>query len=342
MVNMNGLLSYTQNGIYCAQADVYIDPWKPVNKAIITHAHADHSRWGMKHYLAHEDSAAVMKHRLGNDISLETKKYNEPFSINGVKFSLHPAGHIIGSAQIRVEYNHEIWVVSGDYNTQPDAYCPAFEPVKCHCFITESTFGLPVYKWEPTSVIFNQIHQWWQKNREEKKVSVLLAYSLGKAQRLIHHLHQEYGKIYTHGAIENTNEVLRKSGIRVPTTHRITQSTTTKEMLGQLVIAPPSAQNSTWMNKLKPHNIAMASGWMNLRGAKRRRNTERGFTLSDHADWNGLNQAVNASEAENIYVTHGYKTTFAQWLCEQGKNAMVLETEFEGELSELNESSTSA
>lgn len=338
---MKGLLSYTPNGIFCAKADVYIDPWRPVNKAIITHAHADHSRWGMSHYLAHEDSAPVMKHRLGNDIAIETKKYNEPFYINGVKFSLHPAGHIIGSSQIRVEYNQEIWVVSGDYNTQPDSYCPAFEPIKCHHFITESTFGLPVYKWEPTSVIFDQIHQWWQKNQEENKVSVLLAYSLGKAQRLIHHLNPELGKIYTHGAIENTNEVLRSNGIRVPTTHRITQNTHAKDLLKQMIIAPPSAQNSAWMNKLKPRSIAMASGWMNLRGAKRRRNTERGFTLSDHADWNGLNQAVAATEAENIYVTHGYKTTFAQWLCEQGKNAMVLETEFEGELSELNESSTS-
>lgn len=335
---MKGLLSYTKKGIYCEKADVFIDPWRPVDKAIITHAHADHSRWGMKKYIAHHHSIPVMKHRLGNDIDVTGKNYGEDFNINGVKFSLHPAGHIIGSAQVRVEYKGEVWVVSGDYKTEPDSTCTPFEAVQCHTFITESTFGLPVYDWIPSKAIYSSINQWWETNQAQGKVSILLGYSLGKAQRIIEHLNQDIGKVYTHGAIENTNEVLRSAGISVPTTTRITKETDKKELIGNMIIAPPSAHNTPWMRKFKPYSVGITSGWMALRGARRRRNADRGFVMSDHADWNGLNAAVEATGAENIYVTHGYSATFAQWLNEKGKNAHVLETEYEGELSEIGES----
>lgn len=335
---MRGLLSYTDQGIYCERADVYIDPWRPVNKAIITHAHADHSRWGMKHYLAHTDSIPVMKHRLGEDINVTAKEYNESFAINGVRFSLHPAGHIVGSAQVRVEYKGEVWVVSGDYKTEQDATCKPFEPVRCHAFITESTFGLPVYDWAPADDVYHSINAWWKKNREQDKVSIILGYSLGKAQRIIAHLDQHLGEVYTHGAIENTNEVLRSAGISVPATTRITRETDKKALVGNMVVAPPSAHNTLWMRKFKPYSVGIASGWMALRGARRRRNADRGFVMSDHADWKGLNAAISATGAGTIYVTHGYSNTFAQWLTEKGYNAQVLETEYEGELSEIGES----
>ncbi|MFZ6052131.1 ligase-associated DNA damage response exonuclease [Halocola ammonii] len=325
------LLRFTNKGIYCPQAKVYIDPWKPVNKAIITHAHADHSRWGMKNYLAHNLSVPVMKYRLGSDINVEGVDFNEPRTINGVKFSLHPAGHIYGSAQVRVEYKGEVWVVSGDYKTENDKCCTPFEPVKCHSFITESTFGLPVYRWENQESVFEDINSWWRKNKEQGKTTILCGYSLGKAQRIIQNLDSSIGKIYTHGAVENTNEVLREAGIVIQETTQITQETPKKATLGNIVIAPPSALGTPWARKLKPYSTGVASGWMMVRGMRRRRNADRGFVLSDHADWQGLNESVKATGAENIYVTHGYSTIFANWLKEQGYNASVVDTEYEGE-----------
>lgn len=325
------LLRFTDKGIYCPQAKVYIDPWKPVNKAIITHAHADHSRWGMKSYLAHHLSVPVMKHRLGNDINAEGVGFNEPRTINGVKFSLHPAGHIYGSAQVRVEYKGEVWVVSGDYKTENDKACTSFEPVKCHSFITESTFGLPVYRWENQESVFDDINRWWRKNKEQGKTTILCGYSLGKAQRIIQNLDSSIGKIYTHGAVENTNEVLREAGVDIRETTLLTNEHSKKELVGNIVIAPPSAIGTPWARKLKPYSTGVASGWMMIRGMRRRRNADRGFVLSDHADWNGLNESVKATGAENIYVTHGYSTIFSNWLKEQGYNASVVETEYEGE-----------
>ncbi|MFK7755703.1 MAG: ligase-associated DNA damage response exonuclease [Flavobacteriales bacterium] len=336
------LLTFTENGIYCSQAKVYIDPWKPVNKAIITHAHADHSRVGMKHYLAHHHSIPVMKHRLGDDISVEGKNYGEEFSINGVTFSLHPAGHIIGSAQVRVAYKGEIWVASGDYKLENDLTCTPFEPVKCHAFITESTFGLPVFKWKPQSEVMGEINDWWARCNAENKTPIIFSYSLGKAQRIINHVNHELGPILTHGAVELTNEVLRHAGLEVKPTVRVTPETDLKGYKNALVIAPPGAMNSKWMSKFKPVSTGMASGWMNLRGARRRQNYDRGFVLSDHADWDGLNTAVKATGAEKIFVTHGYTDIYSKWLTDQGYDAQIVNTEFTGEsLDEPSESENS-
>ena len=327
-------------GIYCEEADVFIDPWRPVNKAIITHAHADHSRYGMKHYLAHHHSIPVMKNRLGMDISVEGKTYGEVTRINGVEISLHPAGHIIGSAQIRLSKGGETWVVSGDYKTAPDATCTPFEPVKCQHFITESTFGLPVFQWDDEQVIFCEMERWYQKNREAGITSVLLVYALGKAQRVIQGLAGKVGTIFTHGAVENTNEVLRQAGLPIAPTERITADTDLNRVKGGFVLAPPSVQNTSWLRKFKPHSLGVASGWMALRGTRRRRNPDKGFILSDHADWSGLNQAVEATGADHIYVTHGYRNALAGWFNEKGKNASVLDTEFTGELFEEKEEET--
>ena len=331
------LLKFTDKGIYCEQADVYIDPWKPVKKAFITHAHADHSRWGHKLYLAHKDSEGVMRLRLGQDLNLQTVEYNQDILINQVKFTFYPAGHIVGSSQIRVEYKGEVWVASGDYKPEPDGVSTPFEPVKCHTFITECTFGLPAFHWKPQSEIMNEINQWWRQNSAEGKCSLLFGYSLGKAQRILCNIDPSIGPILVHGAIANTNEALQHTGIKLPPTTYIDKDIKKELFKNALVIAPPSAIGSAWAQKLKPYATGIASGWMNLRGTRRRKSVDRGFVLSDHADWNGLNESIKATGAENIITTHGYTNIFTKWLQEQGYNAMTENTDFEGELAEINE-----
>jgi len=329
------LLTFTEKGIYCAQADVYIDPWKPVDNALITHAHSDHARWGMKHYLAHQDSLGVLRLRLGEDIKVEGVAYGEKRFINGVEISFHPAGHIIGSAQIRLSYKGEIWVVSGDYKTEDDGLTVPFEPVKCQHFITESTFGLPVYRWKPQAEVMAEINNWWAQNADNGKVTLLAGYSLGKAQRLLQGLDTSIGPIFTHGAIAKTHEVLEAQGVPLnPTQLVIAQGPhkhTKKDFQRALVMAPPGAIGSAWSKRFQPFSLGIASGWMSLRGARRRRAADRGFILSDHADWDGLNAAVKATGAEQVYVTHGYSNLFSRWLNEQGISAQPIETQFTGE-----------
>ena len=331
------LLEFTDRGIYCPAADVYIDPWKPVQRALITHGHADHSRWGHEHYLCTREARPVISYRLG-EVKIDTVEYGETRTINGVRFSFHPAGHIVGSAQIRVEYKGEVWVSSGDYKLQEDGLSKPFEPVKCHTFITESTFGLPVYTWKPQTEVFEEINEWWRQNKEEGKVSVLGAYALGKAQRLLAGLDPSIGPIYTHGAVENTNEIIRSQGIKLPATTRVTRDIDRKAYIGAMVIATPSATGSSWMRKFKPASVGIASGWMALRGTRRRRGADRGFVLSDHVDWDGLNDAIASTGAERVFVTHGYTEIFSRWLREQGYEAYVVKTEYEGdEVSEQGE-----
>jgi putative mRNA 3-end processing factor len=323
------LLEFTEKGIYCSSADVYIDPWRPVERALITHGHSDHARWGCRRYLCVRSAAPIIRYRLG-DIRLETVAYGERRIINGVEFSFHPAGHIVGSAQIRVAYRGEVWVASGDYKLEADGLSEPFEPLRCHTFITESTFGLPVFDWAPPPTVFAEINQWWRQNRDEGKASVLAGYALGKAQRLLAGLDADIGPVFTHGAVENTNEVLRGQGIALPVATRASTYIDRKMYIGAIIIAPPSALGSPWMRKFRPYSDAMASGWMNLRGARRRRAVDRGFVLSDHADWKGLNQAVEATGAERVFVTHGYSDIFARWLRERGYDARAVRTEFEG------------
>lgn len=330
------LLEFTEKGIYCPAADVYIDPWRPVDRALITHGHADHARWGHKHYLCTRLARPVIRYRLG-PVKIEAVEYGEPVVINGVRFSFHPAGHIIGSAQIRVEHQGEVWVVSGDYKVEDDGLSTPFEPIKCHSFITESTFGLPVYTWRPQEAVFADINEWWRQNKAEGKVTVLTGYALGKAQRLLQGIDPSLGTIYTHGAIENTNEIIRKQGVDLQPTVRITPEIKRTAFPGNLVIATPGAIGTAWMRRFKEVSIGSASGWMSLRGARRRRAVDRGFILSDHADWDGLNEAIRATGAERVFVTHGYTDIFRRWLEEQGLEAHIVQTEYEGELSEMGE-----
>lgn len=333
------LLELTPSGLFCRQADIFIDPWKPVDKAVITHAHADHSRWGMKHYLAHQMSEEVMRLRLGEDIALETLRYSQAIEINGVKLSLHPAGHIPGSSMVRLEYKGIVTVVSGDYKTEDDGLCDPFEPVKCHEFVSECTFGLPIYKWEPQEKIFDAMNTWWKLNASNGMNSVVFGYSLGKAQRILNNLDFSIGEVFVHGAIWNTNQALLKNGLQIPDVPKVTTEIPKSRFKGALIIAAPSAMGTPWMKRFSPYRTAICSGWMNVRGARRRRAADAGFVLSDHADWDGLISAIKASEAEKVYLTHGNTAVFGRYLEEVEKiHAVELQTLFEGENSDLGDS----
>ncbi|UJP64701.1 ligase-associated DNA damage response exonuclease [Mongoliitalea daihaiensis] len=332
------LLELTPKGLYCPPADIFIDPWRPVDYAVITHAHSDHSRWGMKHYLAHQDSAEVMKLRLGSDISLQTISYQEPLFINGVEISLIPAGHIPGSAQVKITYQGKTVVVSGDYKIENDGLSTPFEPVKCHEFVSECTFGMPMYDWEPQSVTFEKINRWWSQNAAQDRNSVLFAYSLGKAQRILQHLNSDIGEIFVHGAIWNTNEALINNGISLRKVEKVSAEINKSRFKKAMILAPPSAMGTPWMKKFGPYRTGICSGWMSIRGTRRRRAADAGFVLSDHADWKGLIQAIQATEAETVYLTHGSKAVFAKYLQEEkGIHAVELETLFEGENSNFTE-----
>ena len=318
-------------GLYCPPGDFYIDPWRPVDRAVITHGHSDHARWGHRHYLAHTHSAGVLRQRLGADITLQTLDYGQAIEHHGVRLSLHPAGHVLGSAQVRLEHGGRVWVASGDYKTEPDGTCTPFEPVRCDTFITESTFGLPVYRWPAQRVLFDQINTWWQRNAAQGRASVLLCYAFGKAQRLLHGVDARIGPIVVHGAVEPLNAVYRAAGVPLPTTHRVTEIDPT-DLQRALVVAPPSAQGTPWMKRFGPDAmLAFASGWMQVRGQRRRRGVDQGFVMSDHADWPGLMAAVAATGAEQVRVTHGSVPVLVRWLCEQGLDAQAFQTEYGGD-----------
>ena len=322
------LLEFTNKGIYCSQADVFIDPWKPVRKAFITHGHSDHARYGSNQYLATRSAVPVIKYRLGAHIDITGVEYGEKVIVNGVNFSFHPAGHILGSAQIRVEYKGEIWVVSGDYKTTDDGFSEAFEPVKCHHFITECTFGLPAFNWENDAILKNKINTWWHNNASQNQPSIIGAYALGKAQRILKLVDPSIGPVYGHAAVENLNQVIRSQKVVLPESHKIDLNNRKVDYSKALIIAPPSSLQSAWVDRFKDHRLAMASGWMAIRGTRRRRNIETGFVISDHADWNGLLEAIKATGASNIYTTHGYTEIFAKYLNEKGYNSQVIKTEY--------------
>ena len=218
---MNDILQLTPKGLYCSEGDFYIDPRQPVEKAVITHAHADHARWGSRHYLCAKEGKAVLQSRLGGNASIETVNYGEVKNMNAIALSLQPAGHILGSAQVRIERNGQVVVVSGDYKTALDPTCAPLEPIRCHVFITESTFGLPIFRWSATKKVLSDINSWWRSNQEEDRTSILFAYALGKAQRIIASLDATIGPILTHGAIENFNSCYRNAGVELPPTLRV-------------------------------------------------------------------------------------------------------------------------
>ena len=324
------MITLTPAGLYCEAGGFHIDPWRPVSHAVITHAHSDHASGGHGSYLVSRAGMEVTRRRTGAT-RIQAIEYGEAVVRNGVRISLHAAGHVLGSAQVRVEHRGEVWVVSGDYKLQADPTCAAFEPVRCHTFITESTFGLPIYRWESPEVLFGQMNAWWQANRAAGRASVVFAYALGKAQRILASVDAGIGPIYTHGAVEALVECYRAAGVALPETRRVSAMPKGHDFSGALVVAPPSAQGTGWLRRFGDHADAFASGWMQIRGVRRRRAVDRGFALSDHADWPGLLQAIAHSQAQRVFVTHGYSEPLVRWLNENAIEAHTLATRFAGE-----------
>ncbi|HET9046341.1 MAG TPA: ligase-associated DNA damage response exonuclease, partial [Casimicrobiaceae bacterium] len=330
-------LETTPAGLYCAAGNFYVDPWQPVARALITHAHGDHARPGSGAYLAAADGLTLLRARLGPDATIETLPYGEPRRIGSVDVSFHPAGHVLGSAQIRIRGHDATTVASGDYKLAADPTCAPFEPLRCDVFVSESTFGLPIFRWDPPEATMQAIAAWWESNRAAGEASVLFAYALGKAQRILAGLAALAGgdalpgPVFCHGAVERISAAYREAGVRLPATRAVADTAAGTSFAGALVVAPPSAQSSLWMRRFQPCRTAFASGWMAIRGTRRRRNLDRGFVLSDHADWPAINEAIAASGAADVRVTHGYSSEVSRWLADTGRSAAALETRFEGE-----------
>lgn len=332
MENWDDLLINTSSGLYCPTGGFYLDPWNPVSRAIITHAHADHLKAGCDHYLVSQEGLGVFQSRAGLEAPVTALPYWKTIEHNGVEITLFPAGHILGSAQVRLAYKGKIAVLSGDYKTfDSDTTCSPFEPVRCHLFITESTFGLPIYRWEPQQRIFDRINAWWRSCRDQDQTAMLFAYSLGKTQRLLSGLDPAIGPIWLHGAGVGPTEAYRREGIRLPPVTAVAQAPAKHDFSGSMVIAPPSVDNSPWMNRFREVQTGFASGWMRIRGARRRQSLDRGFVLSDHADWPGLHEAIAATGATTIWVTHGSVPTLVRHLIEKGYDARPIKTQFVGD-----------
>jgi putative mRNA 3-end processing factor len=297
-----------------------------VKRAVITHAHADHARRGSKVYLCAHEGKPLLQARLGPEADIKTLKYGEVLAVNSVKLSLHPAGHILGSAQAKIDKGGNILVVSGDYKTERDPTCEPLEPLRCHTFISECTFGLPIFRWPQPEQVIDEINAWWWSNRKRKRTSILFAYALGKAQRILAGLDRAIGPILTHGAVEKINRCYRDGGVTLPETRYIGDLEEKDLLAGALVIAPPSADNPLWMRRFPNRSRAFASGWMRIRGNRRRRSVDRGFVLSDHSDWDGLVKTITASGAEKIMMTHGNAAEMVRWLQEKGYDAEVIPT----------------
>lgn len=330
------LLEFTERGIYCQKAGIFIDPSRSVPNAFITHAHSDHAQAGCQQYLCTRSTAMLLRFRLGLKNNIKSIDYGEKIYLQGVEFSFHPAGHIPGSAQIRVEHRGEVWVVSGDYKVHTDQVSEQFELLKCHTFITESTFGLPIYQWPAPEIVFKELNSWWASNAERGVTSVISAYALGKSQRILQNVDDSIGPLFCHQSVEDTNAVLRGAGVQLRQS-TILNERPAKELLQRaLVIVPGSALSSSWMRRVKEYSTAAASGWMILKGRKQWQHVDRGFVLSDHVDWPGLNSTISATGCEKVIVTHGYTDIYAKWLRAQGYDAYAEKTGYQedGEITD--------
>jgi putative mRNA 3-end processing factor len=325
------LLRVTPQGLFCEAGGFHVDPWLPVAKAVITHAHSDHARIGCDSYLCTPGCAPLLHARLGAGITVQTLDRGETVDLGGTRISLHPAGHVLGSAQARIEHRGEVWVAAGDYKRSPDPTCDPFEPVRCRVFITESTFALPIYRWEPSERIMAEVNQWWRRCQVEGRTAVIFAYSLGKAQRLLAGVDPSIGPLLVHGAVLRMNSAYAEAGVRLPRCVHA-DGASSKDTRGKaLVIAPPSAAGSAWINKFGETSTAYASGWMRVRGKRRWRAADRGFVLSDHADWDDLLRTINDTGCERVLATHGDSEPLVRFLRERGLDAGTLATPYKGE-----------
>jgi putative mRNA 3-end processing factor len=320
MAIKSDLIIQTKQGLYCPPADVWLDPKSPVDRAVITHAHADHARWGMKQYWMTPESRPILEYRVARKDSSQKfheVPYYQEFGFNGVSFSFHPAGHVPGSAQIRIEYQGQVWVDTGDWKYQDDGLSHPFEPVDCDVFVTETTFGLPVYRWQPNDDVMDQIANWYQQNVKEGICSLLGAYALGKAQRLIYGLAQRGVKMFCHGAVYESNKRIRAAGFDLPDVPKASREVDKSEYRDAMIIAVPSSFGASWVKKFAPYSVGFASGWMQARGTRRRKGADRGFVMSDHADWDGILRAVKETGAKRVITNHGYTSQMAKFLTEE-------------------------
>jgi putative mRNA 3-end processing factor len=332
------MIRSTPLGLFCEAGGFYIDPWQPVDRAVVTHAHSDHASPGSKRYLCAAPGETVLRRRLPDAI-VETLPYGASVTVGDARVSFHPAGHILGSSQIRVEHSGEVWVVSGDYKRQPDPTCEPFEPVRCHTFITEATFGLPIYTWDPPRTVVSEMIDWWRQNRAQDRPSVLFCYVLGKAQRILAELGDNVeAPIHLHGAMASLTDAYREAGIPLARAERIGEDMRGKALARSLVLAPLSARGTPWMRRLPNASVAFASGLMRVRGVRRQRAFDRGFVLSDHADWTALLSTIAETGASRVLVTHGWSEALARYLAEtRGLETGTVKTAFEGETGELTE-----
>ena len=331
---MQDLIVQRPEGLYCPPGDFYIDPWRPVERAVITHAHADHARAGHAHYLAATPAEGVLRSRLGQGIPLQNLDYGREITHHGVTLSLHPAGHVLGSAQVRLAHGGQVWVASGDYKVAPDATCAPFEAVRCDVFITESTFGLPIYRWRPDAEVFAEINAWWAGNAANGRASMLLCYSFGKAQRILSGVDASIAPIIVHSAVQTLNTAYRAAGVSLPDTLTVDGVKDPADFKRALVLCPPSAASGSWGKRFGDCSDAFASGWMQLRGAKRRAGYDKGFVIIDLADWPGLMRAIGATGASRVIVTHGSIAVMVRYLSGQGLQAEAFQTEYGDDAAE--------
>ncbi|MEL7473632.1 MAG: ligase-associated DNA damage response exonuclease [Planctomycetota bacterium] len=355
------LLQPTDRGLWCEAGGFHVDPWRPVEVAVVTHAHADHAASGCGRYITAAPGAGLLSARVrgadGEVPEIEPREYDEPFDVGGVRLSLHPAGHTLGSAQVRIEApnaspdrNGGVWVVTGDYRPSPEAHapnttCAPFEAVTCDTLLTESTFGLPIYRWRDPAVIAEEMNEWWRANAAGERTSVIFAYALGKAQRVLSMLDASIGPIGLHGAVDTLVGVYREAGVTLPATQHANRDNATEFKGRGVIIAPPSTDGTPWLRRFKGKHgsrTAFASGWMAVRGRRRWRSADKGFVVSDHADWEGLLATVRATGASRVGVTHGYAEQVSRYLREVGAGngpieSFVVPTRYEGEPADSGE-----
>jgi len=329
---MNDLIVPTPVGLFCPAGGFHIDPWGPAERAVVTHVHADHARPGSAAYLCTEASAPFLRRRMGDGPAIQGAAYGERMRVGDAVVSFHPAGHVLGSAQVRIEAAGQVWVISGDYKRAPDPTCPAFEPVRGDVFVTEATFALPIYRWPEPGVVAAEVMAWWERNRQAGVASLLFCYAMGKAQRLLAELGRLTDRpVLVHGAVAEMSELYRQQGVSMLATTRVAEMPARRSYAGELVLAPLSAGGTPWVRRFGGRETALASGWMRVRGTRRRKGYDRGFVLSDHADWPALLRTIEETGAERVLATHGYTEELARFLREGGRDAGVLATHFEGE-----------
>jgi putative mRNA 3-end processing factor len=329
---MDDLITASPAGLFCAPGSFHVDPAGECDLAVLTHAHGDHARLGSRSYLCAEPSLPFVRKRLGPEAVVRGLPYGERLRLGGTVVSFHPAGHVRGSAQVRIEAGDAVWVVSGDYKRAPDPTCARFEVVPCDVFVTEATFGLPIYRWPEPAPVVADVLEWWDGNRARGIASVLFCYALGKAQRLLAELARITDRpVLVHGAVEALTALYREAGVGMLPTTPVAEQPAKRSYAGELILAPLSASGSTWMRRFGPHERAFASGWMRVRGTRRQKGYDRGFVLSDHADWPALLRTVEETGARRVLVTHGYAEELARWLAEHGYETGVLPTAYEGE-----------